>query len=241
MKTFEIYSQQTIYPGAYPIVRIDGRGFSRVTEDLGLKKPYSYEFFVSMAWIATSLMEEFNGMFSANHSDEISIAFPPEFDMFNRRHEKVVSTMAGMASSLFTHHCDHMAHFDARVIVCPTLHHVEDYFVWRQQDATKNCMNDYCHAILSWEEYSKAEIVRLLDGVGFADRNEILFKRGINFNDFPVWQRRGGIAYWEEYTKVGWNPIAEREEMAERRRVIHDPEPPRGYEYRGLVQNKCRV
>ena len=39
-----------------------------------------------------------------------------------------------------------------------------------------------------------------------AEKNELLFQGGINFNDLPAWQKRGTGLYWEEYVKEGINP-----------------------------------
>jgi tRNA(His) 5'-end guanylyltransferase len=45
-----------------------------------------------------------------------------------------------------------------------------------------------------------------LEGKSVADKNELLFQAGINFNDLPPWQRRGTGLYWERYEREGYNP-----------------------------------
>src|SRR5688572_10797788 len=40
-----------------------------------------------------------------------------------------------------------------------------------------------------------------------AEKNELLFQNGINFNDVPNWQKRGIGMYWEEYEKPARNPV----------------------------------
>ena len=41
----------------------------------------------------------------------------------------------------------------------------------------------------------------VLKGVSVADRNELLFKAGINFNEVPAWQRRGIGIHWSDEPK----------------------------------------
>lgn len=55
-----------------------------------------------------------------------------------------------------------------------------------------------------------------------AFKNELLFQRGINFNDLPVWQRRGIGLYWKEYQKIGYNPITGQDVSTTRRDVFVD-------------------
>jgi tRNA(His) guanylyltransferase len=40
-------------------------------------------------------------------------------------------------------------------------------------------------------------------GLSIADKNELLFQHGINYNDLPNWQKRGTGLYWEDYEKIG--------------------------------------
>ena len=79
-----------------------------------------------------------------------------------------------------------------------------------------------------------------LKGKSIAFKNELLFQRGINFNDLPVWQRRGTGLYWETYEKVGFDPIRQVEVTAMRRRVkISEDLPMKGaYEnfIRGILE-----
>lgn len=57
-----------------------------------------------------------------------------------------------------------------------------------------------------------------------AFKNELLFQRGINFNDLPLWQRRGTGIYWETYEKKGYDPIRQVEVTTTRRRIKIDEE-----------------
>lgn len=52
-----------------------------------------------------------------------------------------------------------------------------------------------------------------------AAKNELLFQNGINFNDLPVWQRRGIGLVWETYEKPGLNPKTNETVVTTRRRI----------------------
>jgi tRNA(His) 5'-end guanylyltransferase len=79
-----------------------------------------------------------------------------------------------------------------------------------------------------------------LKGKTVAYKNELLFQHDINFNDLPAWQRRGVGLLWENYEKVGYNPIEQKEVITLRRRVTVDEDLPMKDEYgaylRGLMQ-----
>ncbi|WP_425550708.1 hypothetical protein [Actinoallomurus liliacearum] len=50
---------------------------------------------------------------------------------------------------------------------------------------------------------SARQATRTLHGTNVADKNELLFARGVNFNDVPVWQRRGIGLWWESFERPG--------------------------------------
>lgn len=58
-----------------------------------------------------------------------------------------------------------------------------------------------------------------MQGRSLAFKNELLFQRGINFNDLPLWQRRGTGIYWEIYDKCGFDPRQQKEVLTQRRRI----------------------
>lgn len=69
-----------------------------------------------------------------------------------------------------------------------------------------------------------------------AEKNELLFQHGINFNDLPAWQKRDIGVYWENYTKLGRNPRSGETLTATRRRLAVNLELPRGEAYGELIE-----
>jgi tRNA(His) 5'-end guanylyltransferase len=72
--------------------------------------------------------------------------------------------------------------------------------------------------------------------VPVADKNELLFRHGINFNDLPLWQRRGVGLYWEEFDRPAENPVTGAKVLARRRRVRQDLELPIKDDYSAFLR-----
>jgi tRNA(His) guanylyltransferase len=160
---------------------------------------------------------------------------PANTDLFGREVEKLVSVSAGVASSVFSLGLGSAAHFDSRVWVGPSALHVVDYFRWRQSDASRCCLNGWCYWTLRKEGASANEASAALDGKSFAEKNELLLARGINFDDVPLWQKHGFGLYWAETEKEGLNPLTQQATRTTRRAIRADKELPRGAAYADLV------
>jgi tRNA(His) 5'-end guanylyltransferase len=76
-----------------------------------------------------------------------------------------------------------------------------------------------------------ADATQLLRNKPASYQNEFLFRQGINFNDLPLWQRRGVGLYWESFEKEGIDPRTGKTVPAARRRITTDPELPMKDEY----------
>jgi tRNA(His) 5'-end guanylyltransferase len=222
-------------PGAWAVVRVDGRGFSRFTEK-HFAKPFDDAVNRHMVAAATSLATEFEAPYACTHSDEISVLLPPAFGAFGRGLEKLVSVSAGTASAAFTASAGRAAVFDSRVWIGTTPQDVVDYFAWRQADAARSALGAWCYWTLRQAGRSPREATAALEGAGTAAQNELLHGHGVNFNDVPLWQRRGTGLYWRDYRKAGWNPRTGTQVTARRRELHVDAELPMRDEYRRLVE-----
>jgi len=242
MRALEYFHDLRLLPGVWTIVRVDGRTFSSFTETR-FEKPYDERFRNLMVATAQAMLEELHGLYAYTQSDEISLLFAPEWDLFARSVEKIVSISAGIASATFTHKADEPAHFDSRVWLGVDISLVIDYFRWRQADAARNALNSWCYWTLRGEGMDVPEATHELEGKSTAFKNELLFKHGINFNDISLWQRRGVGLCWESYEKEGFNPITQQTEMTTRRRVRTDQELPIKEAYadmlRGIIEARA--
>jgi len=236
MRALEYFHDLRLLPSAWTVLRVDGRTFSRFTETR-FEKPYDEQFRDLMTATARTMLEKLHGLYAYTQSDEVSLLFAPEWDLFARSVEKIVSVSAGMASADFTHHAGEPAHFDSRVWLGVDVPLVIDYFRWRQADASRNALNSWCYWTLRDSGMAIAEATHALEGKSTAFKNELLFQHGINFNDLPRWQRRGVGLYWERYEKEGYNPITQQTEVTTRRRVRIDQDLPMKEEYANFLQS----
>jgi tRNA(His) 5'-end guanylyltransferase len=225
MRAGECYHGMRVPPGAYIVVRADGRSFSRLTERL-FEKPFDRKMHDHMIRAARALLEAMQGIYAFTESDEISVLLPRGADIFDREVEKLVSLSAGIASAHVSLGIGEPVEFDARIWVGARRSDVVDYFRWRQNDGTRCALHGYAYWMLRREGMSERQATKALEGASVSKKNEILFARGVNFNDTPTWQRRGTGIYWETYEKEGLNPRTGETTRAERRRIKVDEELP---------------
>lgn len=237
MRAFEYFHELRLLPDAWVVIRVDGRGFSRFTEPR-FDKPFDARFHAMMVAAASALLEQLQGVYAYTESDEISVLLRRDWDQFDRSLEKTVSISAGIASAAFTLACGEAAHFDSRVWLGVSDEHVVDYFRWRQSDATRCALNGWCYWTLRKEGKTVREATRELDRMRVSEKNELLFARGVNFNDLPLWQRRGTGLYWEGYEKQGFDPIRNEAVTALRRRVRVDEELPMKEAYDRFIADR---
>ena len=243
MKELEWYRGENLPKGVWPILRIDGRSFTKVTSALGFKKPYDQIFHQVMTEATKGVMKSLDAIYGYHQSDEISVLLAPNTQLFDRRAEKLVSVAAGIASAVFNREMPPFGsvepiypHFDARLI-CPLAENeVVSYFIWRQQDATRNALNSWCHwTAIQQDGLSATRAASLFHGHSVEFKNEYLFRKGTNFNDLPLWQRRGTAIYWEEYLRQGFNPKTQQAVEVSRWKLTTGNTLPMGDGYREFL------
>ena len=237
MRSMETYHSIKFPPGSWVVVRIDGRSFSAFTETLKCEKPFDPSFAGFMINKTKALVEQFQASYAFHESDEISLLLPPEWNLFDRELEKVVSTSAAAAASKMT---DLVAPklaenrdlatkpimFDSRVIICPNEPAVTDYFRWRQSDANRCAINGYCYWTLRKEGLSARQATSQLNNKSQDEKMTLLKDKGILWDQIPGWQKNGTGLYWVKYPKMGVNPKTGQTVQVVRRGIRIDHELP---------------
>ena len=228
MRVYEQSLDQVLLPELYLVARLDGNRFTRLTKEIcNFEAPFDTHFRDMMVETVKALMNYgFRVIYGLTESDEISLLFHPDEDTFGRKVRKYNSLLAGVASAAFSQQLGQQAIFDCRMVPLPTVERVQDYFLWRQEDAHRNSLNAHCYWMLRKQDKSVAEATRALEGQSVAFKNELLFQNGINFDKLPSWQKRGIGVYWDTYEKQGFNPKTGKTEIATRRGLKVDIELP---------------
>jgi tRNA(His) 5'-end guanylyltransferase len=209
MKDF--YEDRTRYKLARrtnTIIRIDGKAFHTYTR--GLTRPFDEGLMEDMNKTTEYLCQNIQGAkFGYVQSDEISILITDYDDIsthawFDGNLQKMASIAASLATAKFNqlrtlrrmeelHDYEIMsvveetklAMFDARVFQIPYQEEVINYFIWRQQDATRNSISSVAQANFSAKELHGKKTNQMQD--------MLMLEKGINWNDFSPREKRGSL------------------------------------------------
>ncbi|MBR4223563.1 MAG: guanylyltransferase [Oscillospiraceae bacterium] len=242
MRVYERSIDQCILPDMYIVARLDGRSFTRLTKEIcSFEAPFDVRFRDLM----TDTVKELFGcgsriIYGYTESDEISLLFHPDDNSFGRKVRKINTTLAGEASAVFSLALGQRATFDCRVVPLPNMKRVTDYFSWRMEDSHRNSLNAHCYWLLRKEGMSVAEATAALSGKSISYKNELLFERGINYNDLPSWQKRGIGIYPKKVIKTGYDPHKDIPVEYERRELYTDLELPLRDQYRAFIEDILR-
>jgi tRNA(His) 5'-end guanylyltransferase len=197
------------------IIRIDGKAFHTYTK--GLNRPFDVGLMEDMNKTTEYLCQNIQGAkFGYVQSDEISILITDYDDIsthawFDCNLQKMASIAASLATAKFNQlrmarfarnsgiepkfrdecyiseteiEIFKLAMFDARVFQIPYQEEVINYFIWRQQDATRNSISSVAQSLYSQKE---------LHGKKTDEMQEMIFQKGINWNDYSPREKRGSL------------------------------------------------
>ena len=215
MKEYEAReTQRTLLPMLPVGVRIDGRAFHTFTKHF--KKPFDQSLSEMFRYTTKALVKETGAVIGFTQSDEISLVLyeedPKSQLFFDGKIYKLTSVMASIATAAFNkmylvylvdHESDvagvvwQLPTFDCRVWQLPTKWEAVNMLLWREKDAKRNSISSAAQALYSDKE---------LHGKTSSQQQEMIFRKGINWADYPKWAKTGTY-----YRRVS----AERELAAE--------------------------
>jgi len=237
MRIYETSNDRCVLPNMHIVARIDGRSFTKLTKETHhFEAPFDEVFRDYMIETTKHLMNcGFNVIYGFTESDEISLLFDLNETAFGRKTRKYISILAGEASAKFSSLLGDVGAFDCRLSELPSKQLVADYFRWRNEDAHRNSLNAHCYWRLRQEGLSQRAATNKIKGLSVADKNEMLFQFGINFNELPNWQKRGVGIYWINTEKEAINPINNQAVLAQRRTLFTNLNLPMKDEYNQFI------
>lgn len=222
MKGYEAVPKIHLMRRTPVIIRLDGKAFHTFTR--GFDKPFDEDFMSAMQQTMKFLCENVQGcVLGYTQSDEITLVLCDYQKLdtdcwFGYSVQKMVSVAASMATFAFSKALDCLAakifensnneftlkskllfskseqgaFFDARCFNVP-LAEVNNCLLWRQQDATRNSIQALAQSLYSQKE---------LHGINTKQLQDKMFtEKGVNWNDLPVYQKRGSCCVKKE---EGW-------------------------------------
>ena len=209
-------------------IRIDGKAFHSYTR--GFKRPFDDVLIKTMQETMRCLCENIQGVVIGYHqSDEITLILQ-DYKRFNTSAwfdyevQKLCSISASIATAVFNKVFENniyqyeaemvrknypedmikqfeaykkasqkCAMFDSRCFNIPK-EEVANLIYWRQLDATRNSIQMVGQANFSQKQLQNKSCNQIQD--------MLMTQKGINWNDFPVYQKRGSCCIKETYTNV---------------------------------------
>lgn len=188
-----ITAARMLIPNLPVMVRIDGKSFHTWTR--GLERPYSEPLQNLFDDVTGYLVSASNAVIGYTQSDEISLVLwnyekPDSQIMFDGNVAKLTSVLASMATARFNQlaplhlpqKAESLAVFDCRVWNVPNAEEAINCLVWRELDATRNSIQMAVQALYSQKQLHKKNT---------SEMQEMIFQKGINWNDYPARFKRG--------------------------------------------------
>jgi tRNA(His) guanylyltransferase len=198
----------------YTIIRLDGKAFHSYTKKL--TKPFDLGLIKDLDSAVIETLSHIQGArFAYIQSDEISILLtdfekPTSDAWYDGNVQKIASVSASILTAEFnklriirnksrvaldlnyTNHSDFppMAYFDARVFTIPDPIEVYNYYVWRNQDCSRNSIS-----MVAYSLYSHGA----LEGKNSAEKQELIYKKGIHWAEYDQSLKNGRLIVKETY------------------------------------------
>lgn len=212
LKSYEqLETARKLIPGVPIYARIDGRSFSKFTRDM--QRPYDERMVEAMIHTLKYLVDKSGATIGYTQSDELSLGWTnldtQSEPWFGGKVHKLTSVLASMATIAFAQGVlahfdnadellDRAPHFDCRVFQVPNVDELANCFLWRNLDATKNSISMAAHHYFSHAE---------LQGVSGAQKQEMLFSKGVIFEDYPESFRLGTFVR-RKTVEQAFDPVA---------------------------------
>ncbi|KAK8075220.1 tRNA(His) guanylyltransferase [Apiospora hydei] len=219
-----------LLPNTWVVVRIDGKGFTKLCAKYGFEKPNDKRALGLMNAAAKAVMTDLTDIVvSYGVSDEYSFVFHKTCTLYDRRESKLVSTVVSTFSAYYvylwsTYFPDMplappLPSFDGRAVCYPSVQNMRDYMSWRQADChINNLYNTTFWTLIQQGKMDATDAERSLKGTLSKDKNELLYSQfHMNYNNEPEIFKKGSVVFRDyELVEPGSDNVAEKiDDLAE--------------------------
>ena len=196
VKQFE--SEDFLLPETYIVVNVNSKNIEQFNQDHPISQPFDNRLIRLFSRSARHVMEDFTDIdISFIFQDSFTFIFNRTSTTFNRRRDKILTNLISLLSSTIVYNWKE--YFDDEIkMKYPILfvgsielvsrkRNIIKYLKDKQMLAVECCIDLYTNEVM--KRNGKISDEKL----SFSDKNEYLFKNGINFNFFPPWHRRGKV------------------------------------------------
>ncbi|DBA88124.1 TPA: hypothetical protein ACH3X2_005119 [Trebouxia sp. C0005] len=202
VKKFEV--DDSLLPACWIVVRLDGKGFKKFSEQHHFEKPNDVRSLNLMNHAAKEVFKLFSDIKLAfGESDEYSFVLHKGTTLYGRRSAKLISVIVSAFTACFVQCWSHyfpdlplksLPIFDGRTVCYPNDAVLRDYLSWRQADTHINNQYNTCFwTLIQQDGKTPAEAQQLLKGTTTGDKNEILWQHGINYQSLPEQFKKGTV------------------------------------------------
>ncbi|KAI1331351.1 tRNA guanylyltransferase [Xylariaceae sp. FL0255] len=206
VKQFE--QNDALLPNTWVVIRIDGRGFTKLCAKYNFEKPNDKRALDLMNAAAKAVVMEIPEITIAyGVSDEYSFVLHKTTTLFERRASKLITTITSTFTAYYVHLWSSympdkplsapLPSFDGRAVCYPSVQNLRDYMTWRQVDChINNLFNTTFWSLIQLGGMTAKEAEKLLAGTVSGDKNEILFSKfNINYNNEPEIYKKGSVVF----------------------------------------------
>lgn len=203
VKAFE--SEEKLLHDTFIAVSIHGSNFLQFKKDHGMLFPYSDDLIRLMAASARHVMEDFSEISIGLGQDESFVfIFKRTASLYQRRRDKVLTNVISLFGSTFVYKwklffpnttLKYLPIFTGNIILLPRSKIVKEFLYFEQIKMVNKSIDQYTENIMERSGSSQVEIKDFIDNSSFGDKNELMFRHGINFNNIPPWHKRGKIIF----------------------------------------------
>ena len=226
-----ILEDQVIKADSFIVIRCDGRRFSKLKENGNFNLPYDKGFHEKMVKITDKALSSlFCAGMAYTISDEISFVLPREFNMYNRRIEKLLSVVAGYLSGEGSLEFYELGlapvSFDAKIFEFDSIAGVLEYLDERKNSGFRNFVHTIARDMYMAQGHTSTITAKKMNGMSTRKQIEILMKEDIDIYKMNHWKREGDLLYFQEYVKtvkVGSFGTRESTQVTRRRLIKTKP------------------